>query len=128
MALADINIERAKQSAAEIGDAAIAIDMDVTRQDSIDAGVAEAVEKMGRIDILINNAALFTAAPIVEIDRAEYDKVFAVNFTGAVFTLQAVAKHNDQARWCGARSSTWPPRRDGAARLWSRSTVPPRRR
>ena len=93
VALADINIDRAKQSAAEIGDAAIAIDMDVTRQDSIDAGVAEAVEKMGRIDILINNAALFTAAPIVEIDRAEYDKVFAVNFTGAVFTLQAVAKH-----------------------------------
>lgn len=93
VAIADINIERARKSAAEIGDAAIAIDMDVTKQQSIDAGVAEAIEKLGRIDILINNAALFTAAPIVEIDRADYEKVFAVNFTGAVFTLQAVAKH-----------------------------------
>ena len=93
VAIADINIERAKESAAKLGDAAIAIDMDVTKQQSIDAGVAEAIEKLGRIDILINNAALFTAAPIVEIDRADYDKVFAVNFTGAVFTLQAVAKH-----------------------------------
>ncbi len=93
VAIADINIERAKESAAKLGDAAIAIDMDVTKQQSIDAGVAEAVEKMGRIDILINNAALFTAAPIVEIAREDYDKVFAVNFTGAVFTLQAVAKH-----------------------------------
>jgi D-sorbitol dehydrogenase (acceptor) len=93
VAIADINIERAKKSAASLGEAAIAIDMDVTKQESIDRGVAEAVEKMGRIDILINNAALFTAAPIVEIDRAEYEKVWAVNFTGALFTLQAVAKH-----------------------------------
>jgi NAD(P)-dependent dehydrogenase (short-subunit alcohol dehydrogenase family) len=93
VAIADINIERARKSAASLGEAAIAIDMDVTKQESIDRGVAEAVEKMGRIDILINNAALFTAAPIVEIDRAEYEKVWAVNFTGALFTLQAVAKH-----------------------------------
>ncbi|MBB4303959.1 D-sorbitol dehydrogenase (acceptor) [Rhodobium orientis] len=93
VAIADINIARAREAAAELGEAAIAIDMDVTRQESIDAGVAEAVDKLGRIDILINNAALFTAAPIVEITREDYDKVFAVNFTGAVFTLQAVAKH-----------------------------------
>ena len=93
VAIADINIERAKKSAATLGEAAIAIDMDVTKQQSIDAGIAEAVKKLGRIDILINNAALFTAAPIVEISREDYDKVFAVNFTGAVFTLQAVAKH-----------------------------------
>ncbi len=93
VALADINIERAKKSAESLGDAAFAIDMDVTKQESIDAGVAEAIAKMGRIDILINNAALFTAAPIVEIDRADYEKVWAVNFTGALFTLQAVAKH-----------------------------------
>jgi NAD(P)-dependent dehydrogenase (short-subunit alcohol dehydrogenase family) len=45
--------------------------LDVTRQDSIDAAFAEAVAKMGKLDILINNAALFDAAPIVEITRAE---------------------------------------------------------
>ena len=66
--------------------------MDVTDQASIDAAVTSVEERLGGIDILINNAALFTAAPIVEIERADYDKVFAVNVTGTLFTLQAVAK------------------------------------
>lgn len=93
VAIADINLTAAKDTAARIGEAAIAIEMDVTDQSSIDAGVAEAVSRLGHIDILINNAALFTAAPIVEIKREDYDKVFAVNFSGSLFTLQAVAKH-----------------------------------
>ena len=67
--------------------------MDVTRQESIDSAVAETINKLGHINILINNAALFTAAPIVDIKREDYDKVFAVNFSGSLFTLQAVAKH-----------------------------------
>ncbi|MBU1175114.1 MAG: L-iditol 2-dehydrogenase [Alphaproteobacteria bacterium] len=93
VAIADINIDRARRTAAELGDAAIAVDMDVTREESIDAGVAEAVKKMGRIDILINNVALFTAGEIVDIARADFDRVFAVNVGGVLFTLQAVAKH-----------------------------------
>ena len=42
--------------------------------------------------MLVNNAALFDLAPIVEITRESYDKLFAVNFSGTLFTLQAVAK------------------------------------
>jgi D-sorbitol dehydrogenase (acceptor) len=91
--IADINLQAAENAAAEIGDDAIAVHMDVTRQDSIDKAVAEAIDKLGHIDALINNAALFTAAPIVEITREDYDNVFAVNFAGSLFTLQAVAKH-----------------------------------
>jgi len=93
VALADIDIERARHAAAEIGAAAIAVEMDVTRQDSIDAAVATAVAELGGIDILINNAALFTAAPVVEIERADYERVFAINVGGTLFTLQAVARH-----------------------------------
>jgi len=93
VAIADINLEAAQRTAAAIGDAAIAVHMDVTRQESIDTAVAEVVDRLGKIDILINNAALFTAAPIVEIERKDFDNVFAVNFTGTVFTLQAVARH-----------------------------------
>ncbi|WP_103175088.1 L-iditol 2-dehydrogenase [Paracoccus sp. SY] len=93
VAIADINIERARQSAAKIGDGAIAVEMDVTRQESIDAAVAETVERLGRIDILINNAALFTAAPVVEVDRSDYQRVFDINVGGTLFTLQAVARH-----------------------------------
>jgi len=93
VAIADIDIERARETAREIGDAAIAVDLDITKQDSIDAAVAETVNQFGRIDILINNAALFTAAPIVEITREDYQRVFAINVGGTLFTLQAVARH-----------------------------------
>ena len=91
--IADINFAAAQATAEEIGDGAVAVHMDVTCQDSINSAVAETIQKLGHIDILINNAALFTAAPIVEIKREDYDRVFAVNFAGSLFTLQAVAKH-----------------------------------
>lgn len=91
--IADINTDAAKQTAEEIGENAVYVHMDVTDQQSIDSAVAETIQQLGCIDILINNAALFTAAPIVEIKREDYEKVFAVNFSGTLFTLQAVAKH-----------------------------------
>ncbi len=93
VAIADIDVKRAGEAAASIGGAAIAVSMDVTSQASIDAAVAETVEKLGRIDILINNAAIFTAAPLVEITRADYDRVFSINVAGTLFTMQAVARH-----------------------------------
>jgi len=93
VAIADINIDRAREAAAEIGDAAFAVEMDVTKQDSIDRAINATVAQFGQIDILINNAALFTAAPIAEIDRADYNRVFDINVAGTLFTMQAVAKH-----------------------------------
>lgn len=93
VAIADIDIARARASAADLGAAAIAVEMDVTRQESIDAAVAETVERLSQIDILINNAAIFSAAPIVEITREDFDRVFQINVAGALFTMQAVAKH-----------------------------------
>jgi len=93
VAMADINIDRAREAAAEIGDAAFAVEMDVTKQDSIDRAINATVAQFGQIDILINNAALFTAAPIAEIDRADYNRVFDINVAGTLFTMQAVAKH-----------------------------------
>ena len=93
VAIADIDIDRAKHAAAELGENAIAVAMDITDQASIDRGIAEAVEAMGRIDILINNAAIFTAAPIVDITREDYQRVFDINVGGTLFTLQAVARH-----------------------------------
>ncbi|MGF1658414.1 MAG: L-iditol 2-dehydrogenase [Rubrimonas sp.] len=93
VALADIDIARARRAAQDIGDAAIAVEMDVTRQQSIDDAVARTAAAFGRIDILINNAAVFTAAPIVEITREDFARTFDINVAGALFTLQAVARH-----------------------------------
>lgn len=93
VALADIDVARAQSEADKIGSAAIAVEMDVARQDSIEAGMAEAVDGLGQIDILINNAAIFTAAPVVEIARNDYARVFEINVAGTLFTMQAVARH-----------------------------------
>lgn len=93
VAIADIDMTRACATAAEIGSSAIAVALDVTRQESIDAAVAQTVAAFGQIDILINNAAVFSAAPIVEIDRADYARVFDINVGGSLFMMQAVARH-----------------------------------
>ncbi len=92
VAIADINIERAEQTAREIGPAAYAIKLDVTDQASIDAAIAEVERRVGGLDILINNAALFDMAPIVDIPRSSYDRLFAINVGGTLFMLQAAAK------------------------------------
>lgn len=91
VALGDIDLARAEDSAAAIGPQAFAVKMDVTDQASIEAAV-EAVEARGGIDILVNNAALFDLAPIVEITRQSYERLFSVNVAGALFTLQAAAR------------------------------------
>lgn len=91
VAIADIDLARAQAAAADIG--ALAVHMDVTDQDSIDAGVAATVDGLGQIDILINNAAVFTAAPIADITRTDFTRVFDVNVAGTLFPMQAVAQH-----------------------------------
>ncbi len=93
VAIADIDLARARASAQELGNGVIAVEMDVTQQASIDRAVAEAVAELGQIDILINNAAIFTAAPLVEIERDDYQRAFDINVSGTLFTMQAVARH-----------------------------------
>lgn len=91
--LADIEFERATKAAEALGNSAMAVRMDVTQQSSIDQAITTTIDRFGQIDILINNAALFTAAPTVGISRDEFDRVFQINVAGVLFTTQAVARH-----------------------------------
>lgn len=93
VAIADVNHDGAQRAADAIGAAAIAVALDVTDQASIEEAVATTVAAFGQIDILINNAAVFSAAPITQIERADFDRLFAINVAGPLFTLQAVARH-----------------------------------
>ena len=92
VAIADIDIARASRTASDLGPSAYAIRLDVTDQDSIDAAIQSVEDKTGGLDILINNAALFDLAPIVEITRDSYDRLFAINVAGTLFMMQAAAK------------------------------------
>lgn len=93
VAIADIDAARAAKTAHELGESAYAVVMDVTDQASIDNAINQTIDHFDHIDILINNAALFTAAPIVEITQEDYQRVFDINVSGTLFTLQAVARH-----------------------------------
>jgi NAD(P)-dependent dehydrogenase (short-subunit alcohol dehydrogenase family) len=92
VAIGDINLDAARAAANEIGDGASAVHLDVTRQESIDQAIAEVVKTQGKLDILVNNAALFDAAETVDITRDSYDRLYAVNVAGVLFTMQAAAR------------------------------------
>jgi D-sorbitol dehydrogenase (acceptor) len=92
VAIGDINLEAAEKTASEIGGKAYAVKLDVTDLASIEAAVKAVEARTGGLDILINNAALFDLAPIVEISKASYDRLFSVNVAGTLFMLQAAAR------------------------------------
>ena len=92
VAIADIDFDRAKSSAEEIGSGAYAVELDVTDLASIQTAVDRVVDETGGLDILVNNAAIFDLAPITEITKQSYDRVFAINVQGTLFMLQAAAK------------------------------------
>lgn len=92
VAIADINLDAASRTAAELGAGAYPVQIDVSDQASIDAAIASVVAHAGKLDILINNAALFDAAETVDITRASYDRLYAVNVAGTLFTMQAAAR------------------------------------
>lgn len=92
VAVTDINLQAATETAEEIGDAAYPVELDVTEQESIDNAIETVVAKAGKLDILINNAALFDAAETIGITRESYDRLYAVNVAGTLFTMQAAAR------------------------------------
>ncbi|MGG7581925.1 L-iditol 2-dehydrogenase [Rhizobium sp. Nf11,1] len=89
--IADIDIERATRSAAAIGPAAKAMQLDVTDLAAIDAVVNTIDAEFGGIDILINNAAIFDMAPVNDITEESYDRVFSINLKGPLFMMKAVS-------------------------------------
>jgi 3-oxoacyl-[acyl-carrier protein] reductase len=98
VAIADINGPAAESVAAEIGEAggeALAVVTDVSSEESTKEMAAAVIERWGRIDGLMNNAAFFqrpqiTNGPIEEIPVDEWDRVMAVNLKGPFLCCRAV--------------------------------------
>jgi NAD(P)-dependent dehydrogenase (short-subunit alcohol dehydrogenase family) len=90
--VADLDLNDGQTTAKAIGKSAFAVQLDVTRQDSIDHMVESVVAVTGVIDILVNNAGYFDMGPLLEITPQSFDQVFSVNVKGLLFTLQAVAR------------------------------------
>lgn len=97
VAIADIDAKAVEEALTvlhqDVGDQeTLGIVLNVCERSSIDAMVAKVVGHFGAIDILVNNAAVFDMAPVLEVTEESFDKQFAVNTKGLFFTLQAVAQ------------------------------------
>jgi len=88
VAVGDLNGAKAKEVAAELGDAGLGVEFDAEDVESVRALVEQTVAQFGRLDILHNNAAIMAPDHIaqdtnpVEIDFAIWDRTFAVNVRG----------------------------------------------
>jgi NAD(P)-dependent dehydrogenase (short-subunit alcohol dehydrogenase family) len=81
---------QAREGASEV----IAVHTDVSDEASVAAMVSTARERFGRIDVLVNNAALFSALPptsCVDIDVETWDRVQAINVRGSFLTVKHIA-------------------------------------
>jgi 3-oxoacyl-[acyl-carrier protein] reductase len=90
--IADIDGAAAAQAASRLsgtGEHAIGVRADVTAQADVDNVAAEAVGRWGRIDILAANAGIYPHIPLSDIGVADWNRVMAINVTGAMLAIQA---------------------------------------
>ncbi|MDQ7974434.1 MAG: L-iditol 2-dehydrogenase [Rhodocyclaceae bacterium] len=83
-------------------DAVAYITADITRSGDIAHLLDTAVARFGPVHALVNNAAVFDLAPLLESDEASFDRLFAVNVKGLFFVMQAVLRHMVEAGTEGA--------------------------
>jgi len=100
--IAELDGPAGERVAAELG--GLAVRTDVSQQSDCEAMARRAVERYGRIDILVNNAAIFhtvpmSRAPFDEIDPAEWDRMMAVNLRGTWFACRAVVPQMRKQRY-----------------------------
>lgn len=86
----DVDDARGQALADELG--ALYLHTDVGDKAQIDAAVAQALHRHGRIDVLVNNAGIFKACDFLDITEADFDAVLRVNLKGAFLMGQAVAR------------------------------------
>jgi len=93
VAVFDLNPEAAEKVAAQIradGGQAEAFRCDITDRASVDAAVAATLERFGAIDVLVNNAGWDVFKPFTKTEPAQWDKLIAINLTGALHMHHAV--------------------------------------
>jgi 3-oxoacyl-[acyl-carrier protein] reductase len=102
LAVADINEEKLALVAAEIealGGTAAAFRLDVSNQESIEAGAKAILERFGKVEVLVNNAGITRDALMMSMKRADWDLVLAINLTGPFLLTQALLRPMIKNRW-----------------------------
>jgi NAD(P)-dependent dehydrogenase (short-subunit alcohol dehydrogenase family) len=87
----DSNNEAAAQECRQYGVEALAMHCDVTREEDIERAVQTAMERWGRIDVLVAAAGIYRGAPLPEVSLKQWQLVIDVNLTGVFLSNRAVA-------------------------------------
>ena len=105
--IADVDAERGQALAAEFGSAAHFVAMDVSSRGSVDAGMAQAVQWLGALDAVINNAAITNSGGKMmnEIAEEMFDRVMQVNIKGVWLVTNAAHPHLKAAVAAGSSAS-----------------------
>ena len=96
VAIADLKEDAAQKTVDEIvaaGGTAMAVAMDVTDEDQVNAGVARVVAAWGGVDVLVSNAGIQIVNPIEKFSFADWKKMLAIHLDGAFLTTRACVPH-----------------------------------
>lgn len=97
MVFGDILDDEGKAVAAEVGDAARYLRLDVTKPEDWDAAVATALNEFGGIDILVNNAGIINIGTFEDYALSEWQRIIDINLTGVFLGIRAVVKPMKEA-------------------------------
>lgn len=90
--IADRNEAGAQAVAGALEGPAVAVALDVTDEEAMDAAVARAVDDFGGLDIMVNNAGVIDIAPVVETDYADWKRLMDINVDGVFLGARAAAR------------------------------------
>ncbi len=96
VAIADLRLGDAQKTVDEIvagGGVAMAVAMDVTSEDQVNAGVAQVVAAWGGVDVLVSNAGIQIVNPIEKFAFSDWKKMLAIHLDGAFLTTRACVPH-----------------------------------
>jgi NAD(P)-dependent dehydrogenase (short-subunit alcohol dehydrogenase family) len=103
VAIADVSEEGLRAAVADVraGDTTLeVITVDVRRVDECERMVAEAVERLGRLDVLVNAAGVWVEGPTAEMTEAQWDRTVDVNLKGTFFACRFAIPHLERTEGC----------------------------
>ena len=99
VAVADVDLSGAQETVGLIGDSSLAVQMDITRSNSVADALDEVVTTFAPPDILVNCAGWDELKPFLDTDEEFWDRVIDVNFKGMLRTVHATLPHMISQGW-----------------------------